>query len=370
MNHNTIENIDGFRLINSLHTTARQLSICTEIIKKLADKQLPKEILLQLMLKWSVEEELSNEVYRGSKGKLSDKGKQTSAFKNYLDLCESLKLVTHFNDFYSCSRLSYVLLYFMKMDNEKGRSLSMKAFYLLQLFWFDADGILYIIDELKRTPFSQKELQINFKDNFNKRLLAKQEVANPIVKNLISERYRTINYIWKKPEKYAEHLLIPRCEWLNSLGILRIHKEGSSTIYSLTNGGKIFADKIPTTFDFSISDINDQWIFDHFFSAFEALCDNFEFESFGNFSQKIQEVELLTSLTIALKVVKTSNSFKLPLFDCLIFICLDFLTRKNILIEMSEILKILSKGLKSEKRSFNLKFEGRLNESYIITNIV
>lgn len=370
MRSNIINNIDGFRFIKSLHTTARQLIVCSEIVKKLVGKQLPNEILSQLMLKWSIEEEENDEVYKISKGKLSDNGKQTTAFKNYLDLCNSLKMINHLNDFYSCSRLSYTFFYFLKQNNKKGLSLPEKIFYLLQLFWIDADGILYILDEIKISSRNQKDLQENFKMNFNNRLLVKQELANPIVKNMIGERYRTINYVWKNPKKYAEHLLIPRCEWLTSLGVLEIKKKGNFTIYDLTDKGRLFINKIPNLPNSILIDINEEWLFNQLFTAINQLYGEKNIKYFKDFNHQTKKSEIVIGLTNALKTIKTSNSFKIPLLDCLIFICIDFFCNRNTVIEMSEVLATLKEKIVSDSRSFSLVYEGRINESYIISNVV
>ncbi|KMQ61151.1 hypothetical protein ACM40_15770 [Chryseobacterium sp. BLS98] len=366
---NIIYKVDGFRFINSLHTTARQLPICSEIIKQLSNKQLPKDILFQLMVKWSIQEESINDKYKNSKGKLTQNGKATTAFKNYLDLCESLKLVIRLNDFYASSRLSFVLKYFME-HNDDNFSKAEKIFYLLQLFLVDSDGILYVLDEINTSSLNQKALQVNFKDNFNLRLVTKQILATPIVKNSINERYRTINYVWQNPEKYAEHLLIPRCEWLTTLGILDIKKNGSSTIYSFTSNGRVFFEKLPVLSNSKLKDINEIWIFQNFFSIINFLYPGNNTISFKDMDPKQKINELGFSLDNALKVVKTSNSFKIPLFDCLVFICIDLFSSKNIIIEMSDVLDMLKAGITYGLKSFNLKHEGRLNESYIISEII
>jgi len=71
--------VDGFRFINNLHTTARQLFVCTKITDFLSNKQLPKKLLGELLFKWSFEEEEKNTSYKKSKGKLTKNGKETTS---------------------------------------------------------------------------------------------------------------------------------------------------------------------------------------------------------------------------------------------------------------------------------------------------
>ena len=105
--------VDGFRFINNLNTTSRQLSICSEIVRQLGGKQLPKELLGKLLYGWSkkLEEDVD---YKSSRGKITQDGKETSALKYYLDLSDSLGLITHLNSFYTNTRLSYILLHFVR----------------------------------------------------------------------------------------------------------------------------------------------------------------------------------------------------------------------------------------------------------------
>ena len=144
--------VDGFRFINNLNTTSRQLSICSEIVRQLGGKQLPKELLGKLLYGWSkkLEEDVD---YKSSRGKITQDGKETSALKYYLDLSDSLGLITHLNSFYTNTRLSYILLHFINTDNDHFKfgklSDSQKIFYLFQLFKIDGDGLIFILNTLK-----------------------------------------------------------------------------------------------------------------------------------------------------------------------------------------------------------------------------
>lgn len=361
--------VDSFRFINHLHTTVRQLFICSEVVLQLNEKQLPKDLLLKLLYKWSKEQESINEIYKNSKGKLTDKGKETSAVNHYLDLCNSLGLVTHLNGFYSNKRLSRILLYFINKDCKRFEiTIQEKLFYLFQLLSIDADGILLVLSLLENVANkNQIELQKEFKDALNKRLLSKQELASQIIKTSIGEKYRTINFIWKRPEKYAEHILIPRCEWLSSIGLLSIEKKGSSTIYSLTGAGINFYSNIPLLSNSSLTrDINEHWMNQQIFTLFDTVFPDSRVRYKDLEHNKAKEC-LGFALKKASTIVKTSNTFRIPLFDTLVFICLYLFIEKKIIINFSNIYEELKGKFSFENKQYLLKEAGRINEGYITT---
>lgn len=361
--------IDGFRFIGNLHTTARQLSICSQIVKEVGDKNIPEKILSLTLASWSNELELKNEDYKFSRGKLTQNNKITHALKHYFSLCSSLGLLLNFNGVFSSSKTAKILLYFISnLDNtEFSLSKEEKAFFFFQLLKIDADGILFLIDILENKPqgISQKNLQLSFQTSFNLRLISKETIASGHSKLIISEKYRLINYIWKKPTKYSEHLLIPRCEWLKSLGFIEIIKSGSSTIYSLSEKGISLLDFFPKITNSGLRDINNEWINKKFFSLISNLIYDFgsNLEKFNN--RKDKEELLVESLIIAKTKVGLSSSFKMPLYETLLFISFYHLLKKGVITEFYDSIQVLKKGLKLEGNEFLVKEEGRINEGYI-----
>lgn len=372
----TIETItiDGFRFINNLNTTARQLFICSEIVIKLGGKQLPKELLSQMLVKWSKTQELENDIYKNSKGKLSDNQKETSALKHYLDLSDFLGLITHLNNFYANSRLAYLLLYTINLDmgseNRTGLMLGEKLFYLFQLFTVDADGLIFILSQLSKEKLNQKDLQKNFKDAFNARLLSKKDLASDIVKNQIGEKYRTVNFVWKNSEKYSEHLLIPRCEWLRTLGLIDIERKGNFTIYSLNEKGSYLYNSLPTISNNSeVKDVNETWIHNKLFPLYNELFCGGQYKLFSSLNSNERTDELGSSLEKAITIIKTSGSFRIPLYDSVLFVCLYMFLEKQIVVNFSNIFDELKSGLVFKRKQYILKEAGRINEGYITTRI-
>jgi len=354
--------IDGFRFIKSLHTTARQLFVSYNILAAIGQKQIPKDLLESIMKDWSFKMSQSNDFYYNRKGKLTEGEKATTAFSHYLNLCESLNLVTSLNSIYACTRLTEILLSLKSEKDAKTLSVHQKVFFLYQLLTLDADGILLVLQMLKSSPngLSQKELQKEFKASFNLRLTVKRDKSKDRVRSLISEQYRLLNYSWQNPEKYSEHLLVPRCEWLSELNLIKVVKVGGSNNYSLNEIGSVFFDSIPRE---EVSDISESWIRNHLFKSFAKIY-NGQRELFQNLSTKAKSERLGNSLVKFKNSVKLSNTFRYPLTDSLLFISMDNFS-DNVIIEFEDVLTELKLGFTYNGYQYSLNDTGRANESYI-----
>lgn len=362
-----ISKVDGFRFLNHLHTTARQLRICSQITLELNNSPKLKTSLRDSLIKWSLKKEENDVQYLNSKGKLTDKKKTTTAFEHYLDLCKSLGLINDFNGIFSNSRLSYILTHFLsKRGFDFGLSQAEKYFYIYLLLMNDADGLFLVLTILAKEENNQQSLQNIFRKSLNDRLLVKSDLSSNYVKAIINEKYRSINYIWKKPETYAEHLLIPRCEWLNQLGLVSIEKLKSSTFYSISEKGKRMLELIPCLLNTDLTDIDENWMSDNVFTIFPEIYSE-------DFLSKVEQYSetfiayLSRSIEKAVGVIKSSNLFRIPSFDSLLFVCLDMLIVNNVVVNFSDIIKILDNGLNYNGRLYVIKNVGRINESYITT---
>jgi hypothetical protein len=372
--------IDGFRFINNLHTTVRQLFICSKIVRLLGKRQLPFELLKDEIITWSYKEEEQSEIYRNSKGKLTEinkkaskSGGETSSLKRYLVLCDSMGLIVNLNGYYSNTRLGHLLFYFLenKMGNDSQLDIYEKIFYSQLLLNIDADGILLVFQLLFDKNLRQSEIQDLFKIEFNKRLNAKQYTSDFTAKSLVSEKYRTLNFTWQKPDIYAEHILIPRCEWLNSLGFVQIERKGNSTFYCISPIGNELYNSfniIDTTN--SIRDINYVFLQNHFFSVICKIGYLNIKKYFIDLTNDEQKMLIGRYLEEAIKVIKTSSTFRLPLKESLIFLTIEISVKEQILVNNNEIVNLLKNELTYNNKQYQINDLGRPNESYVITRLL
>lgn len=362
--------VDGFRFIENLQTTARQLIVCTEIAKQLNNKQFPKRILEEILIKWSLKEEESNSFYNDSKGKITNDGKKTAALRYYFSLSESLGLTKGFNNVFINTNTSYILLHFLsnqKKDYSTPISFIEKIFYLFQLLTIDADGILLCIDELKDSQYkNQSQLQKDFKNALNERLLIKSDLASLHHKSTILNKFRAVNYVWKKPEVYAEHIIAPRYEWLYTLGLVNISRESNYTLYSISEKGVDFYNYLPKVgLEHSLIDISDKWIFENVFSLFDLLYLNQNGKKFSLLIRTEQINCLGESMEKAIKYVKSSLSYRLPLYNTYLFVSMDLLINQQVVINFKDIYDSLQRTFIFNDKTYIPKMSGRANESYI-----
>lgn len=360
--------IDGFRMTSHLHTTVRQLYVCSEVINQIGTKQIPKDFLVNMLINWSKNEELSNPIYKIANGKITNNGKKTTAVQHYLSFCKSFGLIKSVNNLNTLNRLSFILLAFIKRAQYPRMALSFKEklFYTIKILETDADGVLFILDMLYSGPITQKSLQFLFKEQFNRRLVSKIELASGLIKSELGERFRTINFLWQNADTYAEHLLAPRCEWLNQLGIVIIEKKGSSTNYSFSQEGLEFYQLLPAfKINQHLTDINELWITEKMFKTFEKLFPAYR-KPLSDFDTASADNMIGMSLEIAKVIVQTSNNFQFPLYDVILVTCIELFFEHNCVAEFGEIINKLVLSFNFNGITYIAKQSKRLNESYII----
>lgn len=356
---------DSLRFIDNIHTTSRQLGICTQIIKAIGKSNIPKSLLETILINQSAKLEDSNPEYNASSGKLTESGKQTTAIKHYLVLCEELGLVRSLNHFYSNTRLAFILLSLLPKDSNGFRISSLECiFYLYLLLSKDADAILLSCSIVESAEeINQRSAQEDFLKFLNERLAIKQNNALPIIRQAINEKYRTVNFIWKNATSYAEHILVPRYSWLSQLGLMNISRSHGNTNYSLTLKGRRLQNALPGIE--TIKDINDNWLKNKFFSTFETIYSD-EKVHLTNIGFDKKQSLLAEAVSTAVDNIQSSAAFKAPLFDTVLYACLYMYNIMNICVEINETLQALRDGLFFKNRSFSLKEGGRINESYLL----
>lgn len=370
---NELDNkVDDFLFIDNLQTTVRQLSVFSQIIIALNNKQLPKKVLEQLLITWSISEEKINNIYNKGKGKITQNGRKTAALGYYLQISTFLGLTTRFNDVYMNTKMSQTFLYFLNQKDNKSADLGLgeKLFFLFKLFSSDADGIILCLSMLNNgKEKKQRVLQEEFKEGMNQRLLSKMDLAKSIVKNKIANKYRTINFTWKNANSYAEHIIAPRLEWLFSLGLVKINRINKDTLYSLTENGMKLYNLLPNLRSAGIKDFNQEWLYSKYFNDVAEVYNVSNSRNFFDLKIESQQKELGESLERALKAVKSSLSFKLPIIEAYLFISLDLLLNAGIVINFIDIEEKLKRDFSYNSKQYLLKIAGRQNEGYITTTI-
>ena len=331
--------VDGFRYLVNLHTTMRCLSINSHLIRMLGLRDLPSSLFQNMAIKWSAELEKISENYRNRNGKLTENGKATTSFKHYLSLTKDLGLTQNLNNIYRISRLGKTL-FILNIDKnpfEFELTQHERLFYLLILFQIDFDGIAILLSLFseKQGEFSQKNIQNLFVDKLKDRLLIKQKSSDSKTKYQLLDKYNRIEYTWQNPEKYSEHIIAPRLNWLSDLALVNITKSKAYTYYTISELGKHIFSNLPFLLDNYTKDINEDWINTNLITHITL---NYERRIFWKEISQNQKIDLIKEyLEFTSKEFGSIGSHRISFPIAFIYITISLFINKKILIEKEDL---------------------------------
>jgi hypothetical protein len=370
--NNLIDTVDDFRFIGGLHTTARLLPICSGILRLIGTKQIPVELLKRLAIEWSTELERRDPHYSVRKGKLTDTknniARATSAFEHYFQLLQSYRLINRTGNIVSTTRTGSLLNLFSGEDsNTLHLNPKEKVFYVLYILNIDADALILSLSIIADYPegVSQKKVLSLFKEFLLDRITGKRDYANTQATEKIREWYLKITRDWVKPEVYAEHLLVPRFEWMSDLGFVTISKQGSHTNYKLTTQGHEFYFALPIIEKYNLRDINESWYRGEIVTATSKLLSLSDNLSFHDLPEIEKNSKLGEQVEIAFRLIDTSGALRVSLFPAFLYIAINLLIDKKIVIEFSTFVDFLKTPLSYNSKKYGVKESGRVTESYL-----
>lgn len=365
-----LNTVDGLSFIESLHTTVRSLEICSEIIRVIGKDQTPREILQKQIFNWSNKIENIYAGYRNLKGKLTKDQKPTTAFIHYVDFLNNINLISKLNDNYRNTKYGMLLNYLNKEKDEMTFRLTKeeKLFYLLILFKIDSDGLLTALNLIIEPLPSQKKILEKFYNVFTNRLETKLKYSNNFGKIEIEEKLRNISVNWNNIQKYSEHIIPPRLEWLSSLELINIKRNSSETGYSVTEKGREFYRQIPIL-ENQVNDLNTFWYNNHAITTFSNIIWDTDLVAWNKFHDSNKDNYFKIVLYKAVDIYGKDGAMRMSLNITLLFIILELIKNYKIIIEFVEIEKMLSPIFITEKFIFSLHKAARETESYISIKI-
>jgi len=365
--------IDNLRFIGNTNTQVRCLRIIVQIVRSIGRKHFPKDVLKAQLLEWSSTLENRSEDYRLHNGKLTDGGKPTVAYNRYLELVESLGLVNSLGNVFINTRLGDLLNLLTEEKNQYVFELTFKEklFFLYLLFSKDADILILSLELIKNSPVKQSDVLKNFEQYIKERLITKQKTATTQAKALLSKKYITIQYDWQEIEVYAEHIVIPRLEWLSDIGLVKMSQLSGKTLYEIMPNGKHLYNSFFILPDSNIRDINEQWFYEKAFKNFaEFIFDRVTLTYWRDISLPEKRELLGELLLISYDKFNTGNAMRMALYPSMLYIALTLLCKKHIVIEFKDIALELKEEFKINNRAFIVRHAARINEGYIMVKII
>jgi hypothetical protein len=367
--------VDGFRFTTSLNTTVRTLSIVSQIIKIIGQKQLPKQFLKSALVEWSTTEEKKSSDYKNHRGKITENGKTTSAFQHYLDFSFFLGLITYHGDLLMLSRLGLLLNKLLNESKEIESLLTKeeKLFYLIILFQNDADAFLLTIHLLNQYSdlIAQERLFEQFESKLKERLLTKLKYANELSQSIIREKYRVVEVEWKKAESYAKHIIPPRLEWMADLGILNRIKRGSKIFYKSSRQGNELYKSFLSLPDSDLCDINENWLRTKAMNSLTpVICNNIPLKKWSELAKAKRMALLKPYLDMVFNYFNFDGAMRISLYPAFLFIIINLAATQNIVVEFSELEIEFKNSILVGSRKYSMRSAARINEGYITINLV
>ena len=233
----------GFRGVTT-NTQTRRLGYLSAATKLMSLDPIPLERLAVQLVEWNTDNRRALEAYDSQKGV----AESLSAARRYLELAKGFGMATALGSGLQLSDDGLLLKTLLPKETSFALTVAEKLFYLGQLLAYDADTLLALAAWLSRETdpptlsFLQRGFQGAFLDWLRPRA---RSTTNESAQRSLSDRVKKIEG-WKKPEKYAEHVVAPRLHWLLDLGLLDVAAFHNAT-FVLTRPARTFFEALTET---------------------------------------------------------------------------------------------------------------------------
>ena len=360
-----------YRAIEGTNTKTRRLAYFTAILLALRQNSLSEQVLLNRVIAWSQDHQADLYSYYAPTGEITST-RRNSASIHYLEVAAKAKLLVPLAGMYRITRIGSVLTALMRTYQLNPNPFFLtsveKLFYVYCLLKTDADLLLTIIDNLlERREMSLAILQQTFKESFLKRLdnklLSTQDAA---LREQLRDRKIKVQEEWKKPERYAEHIIPPRLNWLLDLGFLeavpfRQHH------FEFIDGGRQFLSSLPRFGEFCFCDVTDQWLdLDYWKAVARTLVEIGSPVDWTGVDKETQYSLMRTILAEAFHVFRYSFVPKISLTQIMLYLSIRVLLDHRIVASPAVLTEWFSSARVMDGRRYEVRLSPRENESYLI----
>ena len=360
-----------YRAIEGTNTKTRRLAYLTAILFILRQNGLSELLLVHRTKTWSSDHQIDLSNYYVHTGEITSTRKN-SASLHYLDLAVRLKLIVPLSGMYQITRIGSVLTKLIETYEQNANPFFLnsveKIFYTYCLLKADADILLTVVDNLliQEEP-SIALLQQNFKENFLKRLDNKAiSVTDRRVKQQLRDRRIKIETEWEHPERYAEHIVPPRLNWLLDLGFLQ-SIPFSQHRFLFTEEGEGFLSALPCFGPTHMRDVTDQWLDIDYWKVVTKVIAEIEAPVDWREVESEKQYDLMrTLLTEAFSVFHYSLVPRISLSQIMLYLSIRFLLDYRIITGPVVLTQWFSSARIMDGRQYEVRLSPRENESYLI----
>ena len=365
----TLERLD-YRAVEGTNTKTRRLAYLTAIVSMLGHKSWEERGLLARIAQWSQDHRPDLGAYWVQTGEITST-RRNSAGARYLHLATNLGLTAPISGSYRTTRVGLVLF---ALIDEKGTNTNPFflthaecLFYLYLLLDQDADILLTVTDYLEEHPgASLAQLQRDFQEAFLHRLSQKITLSrDDIVRQSLLERRGQVER-WRKPERYAEHIVPPRLNWLLDLGFLepgrfRRHR------YFFTEAERRFLSVLPRLGGSQLRDVSRDWLeSDFWMAATWGLADKEALTRWDQVDDERRREVCAPLLEEVFRAFRHTAIPKVSLTQALLYLSVKLILEEGIVAGPASLTKWLSASRTLHGFRYEVRFSPRENESYLI----
>ena len=364
----------NYRALEGTNTKTRRLAYLTAILKMVKSDAVGERSLLIRLTRWSQQHRKELQSYWVQTGEVSST-RRNSAGARYLHLATQLGLIVSVAGAYRVTRRGRVLLALLEPHPINANPFFLnpaeRLYYTHLLLERDADAFLTVTDRLLNQPgVSLAWLQKTFQADFLYRL--GQKIASSSDEKLRQELLQRQVEVrgWTKPERYAEHLVPPRLNWLLDLGFLdpdrfKIHH------YELTAAGKQFLTTLLHPSDDGFSDVTDEWLSSAFWEvAVEKLLDLHSLLEWDAVDEASLQNVLGDLLRDTFQVFRHTFVPKVAFTQALAYMSCRLILEHRIRVSPARLRKWFASPQVLNGRRYEVRFSPRENESYLLATAV
>jgi len=360
----------AYRALEGTNTKTRRLAYLTATISMLGRNSLGERLLLSKIVQWSQEHKRHLASYWVQTGEVTST-RRNSAGARYLHLATNLGLIAPIVGAYRATRIGLVLF---ALTEKQGVSQNPffptkieQLFYIYLLLDRDADVLLTITDGLLEQPgVSLAHLQRTFQEDFLNRISQKIELSrDEILRQRLLERRAEVRE-WKRPERYAEHIVPPRLNWLLDLEVLK-PGQFKRHRYTLTEAGHRFLEALPRAENGAFTDMTNEWLTSDFWLV--AASELLNIKPFTRWDQA-NETDRQEVCTHLLKECFREFQYtvvpKVSLSQALLYLSVKLILEHKIGAAPDCLREWLSSPKVLDDRRYEVRFSPRENASYVI----
>lgn len=362
-----------YRALEGTNTKTRRLAYLTAMVGCLRRESLSLQRLLTLLGKWNKDHANSLQHYYVETGELTFT-KHHTAISRYIDLAISLGIITSLAGVYRNTRTGLVLGTLVEQYGLTSNPFFLTAperlYYTYQILKNDADILLTIVNRITNQPsITLSELQDTFQRDFLDRLEQKLKLcSDELIRRQLLDRISEVHREWKKPKKYAEHIVPPRLNWLLDLLLLDVEKFKKHQ-YSLSESGQSFFSTLPTLH--GLSDVTSDWIDTDFWKGAAKVFNNRKsWVQWQRMSNLKRRDVLSVLLPDTFKAFRYTFVPKVSASQSLLYLSIRLIIDYGILANPACLSSWLASSQVVNGRLYELRYSPRENESYLLATTV